>query len=104
MNIDVERKRWEKLPPLLRAGQVLAVATKLGLGERRVKLWMAHHATRSKRPGYAQWSYPTEGTLAALLDMAGVSAKPGVRALAGARDARAGQSEGASGSSTHDPA
>lgn len=82
MNIDVERKRWEKLPPLLRAGQVLAVATKLGLGERRVKLWMAHGATRNKRPGYEQWSYPKESTLAALLDMAGLSGTVGALPVA----------------------
>jgi len=75
-------ERFKKLPPQLRAGQVVDAGMKLGLGERRVKLWMAHQAQRSKRPGYAQWSYPKDSTLAGLLDMAGLSGTVGVPPVA----------------------
>lgn len=73
MSIEEEVRKWQKLPPQLRAGQVLGIGKKLGLGQRRVKLWMAHEAPRVKRPGYEQWSYPRDEVIRALLDMAGVS-------------------------------
>ncbi|MHB1083137.1 MAG: hypothetical protein ACYC67_27340 [Prosthecobacter sp.] len=96
MNIEDDLRKWQKLPPQLRAGQVLTMARKLGLGMKRVQGWMAHEATRGKRPGYEQWSYPRDETLCALLDMAGVSVTVGARTLAGGSNGKT--AEGAPGS------
>jgi len=87
MSIEDDLRKWQKLPPQLRAGQALGIARKLGLGQRRVKVWMAHEAVRVKRPGYEQWSYPRDETVRALLDMAGVAVSVG-GATAGGRGQR----------------
>lgn len=100
MNLEDDVRRWLKMPAQLRAGQALGIGRKLGLGQRRVKIWLAHGARRSKRPGHKQWSYPRDATVQGLLDMAGIELTIApTRLLAGGRG-----TEGVSGSTTHDPA
>lgn len=75
-------ERFAKLPPVLKRQQVLSVAKKLGLGQRRVAVWMASEATRQVRPGCVRFSYPRDATLTSLLDMAGLSMTMGAQPLA----------------------
>lgn len=79
---------------------MLLVAKKLGLGQRRVLMWMAHHAQRSRPSDGEQWKYPRDATVQGLLDMAGIGLTIATtRPLAGGRGM-----EGVPGSIPHDPA
>jgi hypothetical protein len=91
MNLREQVERWQRQPERIRRGCVLKMAGRLGLGQRRVALWMAHEAPRWKSG--AQWVYPRDATIAHLLDMAGLLAQAGMSVLGGA-----GISEGVPGS------
>ncbi len=78
MTVEELVGRWRRtLPVELRQGQVVMMGVKLGLGRRRVQMWLAHGAPRFKRPGYVQWSYGRDRVIPGLLDMAGLLKKDG---------------------------
>lgn len=88
--------RCQKLPALLKQGQAVAIGRRLGLGQARVRTWLAHSATR-RRVG-AQWRYPREECVQGLLDMAGIESTLPAHPVAAGRTLQA--TEGVPGS-TH---
>jgi len=76
MNLREQVERWQRQPERIRRGCVLKMAARLGIGQRRVAVWMAHEARRWKDG--EQWVYPRDATIAHLLDMAGLLAQAGV--------------------------
>lgn len=76
---ELIHKFQRQLPESLRRGQVLSIGRRLGLGERSVAVWLAHHCQRV-RVG-AQWRYPRDYVLAHLLDKAGLLEQAGMSSV-----------------------
>lgn len=89
-------ERCQKLPALLRQGQAVTIGRRLGLGQARVRTWLAHEAQR-RRVG-EQWRYPRDACVQGLLDLAGIESTLAVHPVAAGRTSKA--TEGAPGS-TH---
>lgn len=80
-------ERCQKLPALLKQGQAVTIGRRLGLGQARVRTWLAHKAKR-RRVG-KQWRYPRDEAVQGLLDLAGIESTLAVHPVAAGRTSQA---------------